>query len=263
MRGATLFNRGILALTVAALVPLAGASFAQPAAVAPNPPASPREMAPIDLTGTWVSIVNEDWRWRMMTAPKGDFPGVPLTQAGLAAANAWDPASDGSCKAYGVGGIMRMPTRVRINWVGNDVLKIETDAGQQTRELIFDRAPAANTSPTLQGFSKAQWQLPPVVRGQVAGGAQITNDSRARGGSLTVVTTNHTGGWVRKNGVPYSANAIVTEHYDRFKTPDGQEWFTVLTIVDDPANFREPFLTSSHFRRESDSANWHPKACNP
>jgi hypothetical protein len=244
----------------AALLP--AAALAQPAApAAAQAPRTPREAQPFDMTGNWVSIVNEDWRWRMVTPPKGDFPGIPLTPAGRDAANAWDPATDGSCKAYGVGGLMRMPTRLRIAWDGDDALKIETDAGVQTRRLVFNSRGPATGPRTLQGFSAAQWQRPNLVPAQVAGGVQVGNAYQPPGGTLRVVTTNHTGGWVRKNGVPYSENAVITEYYDRFADPTGQEWLTVLTIVDDPANFNTPFLTSSHFKKEPDGSKWRPKPC--
>src|SRR5262252_1667834 len=75
------------------------------------PPPTPRVGAPIDLTGYWVSIVNEDWRWRMVTPPKGDFASVPLNAEGTRVGNSWDPSQDGSCLAYGAAGLMRLPTR--------------------------------------------------------------------------------------------------------------------------------------------------------
>lgn len=67
--------------------------------------ASPRAGAPVDLTGTWVSVVTEDWRWRMVTPPKGDFTSVPLNEEGRKVAESWDPATDGSCRAYGAAAI--------------------------------------------------------------------------------------------------------------------------------------------------------------
>jgi len=89
-------------------------------------------MAPIDLTGYWVSIVSEDWRFRMIAAPKGDFAGVPLNPAGQKIAKEWDPAKDeaagNQCKAYGAAGLMRLPTRLHITWQDDNTLKIETDA---------------------------------------------------------------------------------------------------------------------------------------
>jgi hypothetical protein len=61
--------------------------------------------------------------------------------------------------------------------------------------------------------------------------------------------------------VPYSEDATVTEFFDRFPTPDGNEWFVVTTQVEDPVYVRAPFITSSHFRREPDGAKWHPAPC--
>ena len=55
---------------------------------------SPREAAPIDLTGYWVSIVTEDWRYRMVTPAPGDYQGVPMNRAAAKIADAWDPAKD-------------------------------------------------------------------------------------------------------------------------------------------------------------------------
>jgi hypothetical protein len=165
-----------------------------------GPPPTPRASAPIDLTGVWVSIVNEDWRWRMITAPRGDFPGLPLSPAGRAIAMAWDPKTDGSCKAFGAAAVMRMPTRVRISWADDVTLKIETDNGQQTRLLHFGagRPPGA---PSLQGDSAADWQrtLPP---NNPFGINFPGGPPPPPGGSLRVVTTNLSGGWLRRNGVP-------------------------------------------------------------
>ena len=101
-------------------------------------PQTPSASAPIDLTGYWVSVVNEDWRWRMVTPPKGDYASVPMTDEARKVADTWDVSKDGQCDAYGAAGLMRMPTRLHITWEGDNVLKIETDAGQQTRRLLFD-----------------------------------------------------------------------------------------------------------------------------
>jgi hypothetical protein len=196
----------------------------------------------------------------MITAPRGDFPGVPLNPAGLAAAMAWDPATDGSCKAFGAAGLMRMPTRVRISWADDATLKIETDNGQQTRLLHF--GPHRAAAATLQGDSTAEWQrtLPPgnPFGINIGGGGPPLP-----GGSLKVVTTRLSGGWLRRNGVPYSARAIVTEYFDRFPVTDGSEWFSVTTQVVDPDYLLGRFVTSSHFRREPDDSKWAPKPCKP
>ncbi len=236
---------------------------------APAAPPTPRAAAPIDLTGNWVAIVNEDWRWRMLTPAKGDYASVPLNDAGRAEADKFTPAQDGSCQAYGVGGLMRMPTRVRISWQDDNTLKIETDAGTQTRLLHFSGNPPAAGERSLQGYSAARWEY--AGRG---GAAQFTGQGgggggRGRGGpaplprfgALNVNTTNHTGGWLRKNGVPYSQDARITENFDRFKSPNGDEWFVVTTVINDPKYLAQEFVTSSHFKKEADGSKWTPSPC--
>src|SRR5204863_9002879 len=110
------------------------AALAAPPALgaAPNPdaaqasqaaqtPQTARAMAPVDLTGYWVAVISEDWRWRMITPPKGDFPSVPMTPEGFKLANAWDPARDEAageqCRSYGAPGLMRGPIRLHITWL--------------------------------------------------------------------------------------------------------------------------------------------------
>ena len=95
-----------------------GPAMAQGRQGAPGPPPAPRAASPIDLTGYWVSVVTEDWRYRMVTPGKGDFQGVPMTVAARDAANRWDPARDeaegGQCRSYGAPAIMRVPGRLHI-----------------------------------------------------------------------------------------------------------------------------------------------------
>ncbi len=231
-----------------------------------GPPPPARQGAPVDLTGTWVSVVTEDWQWRMMTPKKGDYASVPLNPEGRRVADTWDASQDGMCQAYGVAGVMRQPGRLRISWQDDNTLKIETDAGVQTRLLRFP-APAAPASPasavggrTLQGTSMAEWQR--------AGGAFDAFLERGAGGaapqrfgSLKVTTTNHTGGWLRRNGAPYSPNATVTEFFTRFSNPDAGDWFIVTTVVEDPQYLAQPFITSSNFKKEADGSKWSPAPC--
>jgi hypothetical protein len=248
-------NSALAALVGTAALLCASSSVAQFGA--PPPPAPHRaakDAAPIDLTGQWVSVVTEDWRFRMVTPPKGDHPGVFLTPAGEAIAQAWDPAKDEAagdgCKAYGAAGIMRMPGRLRISWADDETLRIETDAGRQTRVLHF--APVADPAEaTWQGVSRAEW-LPHGGRG-----APPTN------GSLKVVTTSMKEGYLRNNGAPYSANAVLTEYVDLLQQPDGSQWLVVKSIVDDPAYLAAAPITSSNFRKQSDRSGWDPQPCAP
>lgn len=208
--------------------------------------------APIDITGYWVSIVTEDWRYRMMTPAKGDYPSIPVTPEGRKVADAWDPAKDeaagNQCKAYGAAAIMRMPGRLHISWQDDNTLKIEMDNGMQTRLFHFAGAPPQNGEPTWQGNSLAKWEF--------AGGRP-----GGKGGDLEVVTTHLKPGYLQKNGVPYSANAVVTEHFDITHEPDGNSWLIVTTLVEDPVYLQRRFQRSTHFRRQADAAGWDPQPC--
>jgi hypothetical protein len=242
-----------------AVMALEAAALAQPAAQRPAPPATPREAAPIDLTGQWVAIVNEDWRWRMVTPPKGDYASVPLNDEGRRVADQWTEVQDGACEAYGAAALLRMPTRLRIRWQGDDALVIETDAGRQTRTLSFGAA-APPAAPSLQGQTSAKWVTPPRPAGGPGLAGAGGGNARA-GGYLEARTTGLSGGWLRKNGVPYSADAVVTEYFARFAAPNGDEWLMVTTIVDDPRYLTQRYITSSHFRREAQGGRWNPRAC--
>ncbi len=129
----------------------------------PVVPPAPKAAAPVDLTGYWVSVVTEDWRYRMVTPPKGERPGIPLNAEGGRVTNAWDPAKDEAageqCKAYGAAGVMRAPGRLRITWPDDNTLQVETEAGTQTRVFRFGARQAASdpAQPSWQGDSVAQW----------------------------------------------------------------------------------------------------------
>jgi hypothetical protein len=220
--------------------------------------------APVDLTGTWVSVVTEDWQWRMRTPAKGDTTSVPLNAEGTRVANTWEPAMDGRCEAYGVGGLMRMPGRIKISWQDDMTMKMESDAGQQTRLLHFGPAAAAGapvsaSARTLQGTSAAEW-----VRGAGAFDAFMERGAGAgqpRWGELKVTTTNILPGWLRRNGVPYSQNASITEYFIRFTNPTAGDWFVVTTVIDDPTYLAQQFVTSSNWKKEPDDSKWKPSPC--
>ena len=222
------------------------------------PPRTPRETAPFDISGNWVSVVTEDWRWRMVVPRKGDYASVPLTEEGRKVADTWDPArmaADG-CKPYGAAAVMRVPGRLRIAWENDTTIRIETDAGLQTRHLRFDQTPQAPAARTWQGHSTAAWDL---IRSPGGLGVSLQT-APPRIGALKVVTTNLRAGYLRRNGVPYSEDAVVTEYFDRLHAYDA-DWLTVLTIVEDPKYLSQPFITSTHFKREADASKWTPAPC--
>jgi hypothetical protein len=221
-----------------------------------GPAPTAKASAPIDLTGYWVAYVTEDWRYRMLTPQKGDYRGIPITQDALTIVNAWDPAADeaagNQCKSYGAGAIMRVPGRLHITWQDDSTLRLDTDAGMQTRLFRFGSPAAPTSKPTWQGESSARWER--SGRGGAPG-------SPPASGSLTVVTTNARAGYLRKNGVPYSENAKVTEYFDVAASPGGGQLMVVTTVVDDSRYLSQPFIVSSHFKKEADGSKWDPTPC--
>jgi hypothetical protein len=252
------FNAALLVVAVLGLVPAARASAQQPdlsnldtANPAGQPggrgrgaaPKTPKEAAPIDLTGYFVSIVSEDWRFRMVTPPKGDFPNLPLNPEGVKLANAWDPVKDEAaadkCKAYGAPNIMRVPGRFHITWVDDRTLKVETDAGSQTRLFHFGAPPAVPGPPQRQGYSTARWE----------------------GRALSVATNNLLPGYLQSNGAPFSAKTTMTETADLIKEPGGEAWLIISAIVTDPTYLTRTMVRSTHLRRQTDGAGWDPQPC--
>jgi hypothetical protein len=149
----------------ATLLVMAVTAFAQLGGPPPGPPPTGRTAAPEDLTGYWVSLVTEDWRWRMVTPAKGDYDGVPINAEGRKGADAWDPAKDeaagNQCKAYGAGAITRVPGRVHISWQDDMTLKVEMDAGTQTRLFHFNGKPPQTGDTGRQGYSVAPGNIRP------------------------------------------------------------------------------------------------------
>lgn len=211
-----------------------------------GPPPAARDAAPIDITGYWVSVVTEDWKFRMVTPNPGVYDALTLNADGRRVGDTWDPEADEAagvaCKGYAAPAIMRLPGRFRITWEDADTLRIDTDYGMQTRRFHFGDAPVAE--PDWQGRSIAEWQPGP-------GG----------GGGLKVVTDNLSEGYIRKNGAPFSGETVVTEYYDLLAMPNGDRWLSITTTVDDPVYFSRPLHNTTDLKQLPDDAGWNPTPC--
>jgi len=238
---------------------LPGPAQAQFGSSAPEVIVSPRDSAPIELEGYWVSLITENWRFRMATAPIGDLTNIPLTPEGRRVANGWDPEADVAnneqCRVFGAPGLMRLPIRMRVTWDDEETMRIDTDFGEQTRVLHFGEA-APPREPPWQGHSNAVWELVGQRMGSGPGGP-----TRATGiGGLKVTTDHLRPGYLRRNGVPYSENTIMTEYFDRHDDV-GEEWILHTRIVEDPVYLNQRWVVTSHFKREPDDAKWNPQPC--
>ena len=222
-----------------------------------GPPPAAKASAPEDLTGTYVAVVTEHWHLRMLVPPKGEFAMLPLNAEARRIAGTWDPAKepagDEQCKGYGAAAILRIPGRVDIRWADDNTLKEDFDSGTQSRLLHFNAPAPAGTLPTWQGYSVASWE------GAGTRGRGGPGDSTV--GHLKVVTTKLKPGYLRKNGVPYSENAVVEEYYDHFTEPDGTTWLVVTSIVTDPTYLTGPYATTNHFKKIPDRQGWDPTPC--
>jgi len=225
-----------------------------------GPPPTPRASAPIDLTGYWVSIVTEDWIERM--APDSPPSGVGRGGRGIfdggggPAAPVAPVSSAEPCRAYGAAGSMRVPGRLNITWADDSTLKIEMDAGTQTRLLHFNAAPPP-AQRTLQGHSIATWNTGAGGRGGRGGGAPGAAPAAPTWGSLQVVTTNMAPGYLLSSRAAYSENAVLTEHFTRH-SDFGVEYFTVTaTVVDGPTTR----TSSSTFKKEPNGSKFTPTEC--
>lgn len=255
-------KRTVLCVVIAAVIGLVAPVHAQQRGAQPGrggqPPAppTPRGAAPFDPSGYWVSQIVDEWRFRV-TPQKGDILYLPLNPEARRVAGEWNPAKDEAdghqCKAYGAVGVMQRPGRLHITWDNDTTLRMEADAGTQTRLLHFGQPPASKGEASWQGYSVADWQMP-------GGGRRGAPPPTTRNGTLRVVTTNLRPGYLRKNGVPYSGNAVLTEYVNRM-TDEGQEYLSVTAMLDDPTYLTGPFIRTYAFKKQPDAAGWEPTPC--
>jgi hypothetical protein len=153
---------------------------------------------------------------------------------------------------------MRIPGRLHVTWQDDQTLKIETDAGKQTRVFYFGNPP--DKAEDYQGSSKAEWDLGNAGAGGLFfGGGRGAASSPS--GSLKVVTTRMKAGYVTRNGVPFSNNATLTEYYDLVKERSGVEYLILTSMLDDATYMSQPMWTATHFKKQADAAGFTPLGC--
>jgi len=220
-----------------------------------EPPRTAQADAPFDLTGYWVSVITQNWRLRMVVPGRGDYIGIPLNEASKKIADAWDPAKDeaagNQCKGYSAAMIMTQPERLHVTWQDANTLRMDIDAGTQTRVFHFGSWKPPGGPATWQGDSAATWSARREPADQIG--------PKAR--SLNVVTTNMRPGYLRRNGVPFSATAKLTEYFDVFQEPNSESWMIVTTVVEDPFYLDMPLILNAQFKKQADASGWDPTPC--
>jgi len=264
-------------LIVAALLILLSSGFAaqRPAAGQGGAAGSARAAATDDYTGYWVSEVTEKWRFRMLLPDKNDYTMVPLNPEGRRVAATWDPAKDQAtgeaCRGYGAASLLQVPGRLHVTWQDDNTLRMDTDSGTQTRLFHFGGTAPATEKPSWQGYSAAEWAGDePRDRRDGQGGPVQDKEGRLivdraqqkPADYLKVVTTRLRPGYLQKNGVPYSGNALVEEYFETFSDPYTKNtWLVVTTMVTDPQYLIEPLLMHAHFKKLPDASGWDPTPC--
>jgi hypothetical protein len=260
-------GRLVGALCVAGMLGTSTSLWAQAPAAPAAKPVSAEQAAPIDLKGYWVSMITQNWRFRMLVPGPGEYADIPINEKAKQLADAWKAgpveAAGQQCEAYGGAVLMRNPERLHISWLDPETLRVDTDSGMQTRLLHFKPAAAgAQTVASLQGYSLAKWVMPGAGAGAGGGGAAAAPAATgAHYGSLQIDTNHLSPGLLRKNGVPYGADTTMTEWWDLHTEPEGDQWLLISTTVRDPEYLQGPYLYDSVFQKEPDSSNWDPEPC--
>lgn len=188
--------------------------------------------AQVDLAGEWAPRFHEDQPERIPGPEIGDYLGLPITDAARLRADSWDASiltlPEHQCKPHPADYGPRGPANLRL-WkeVDRDTQQtvawhthISWQAPERTIWMDGRAHPGPNAPHTWQGFSTGEWQ-----------------------GDVLVVTTTHLKtGWVRRNGVPRSDRATLTEHWIRHG-----DALTLVSIVHDPVYLTEAFVRSTDF----------------
>jgi hypothetical protein len=200
------------------------------ALVAQGPQAPPT--LGMDLSGEWAPRFHEDQPERIPGPDIGDYLGLPINDAARQHGDAWDASiltlPEHQCKPHPADYSPRGPANLRI-WreIDHDtqqLVAIRTHISwqQPERTIWMDGRPhpPEYAAHTWQGFSTGKWD----------------------GDMLTVTTTHLKMGWIRRNGIPRSDKAVLTEHFVRHG-----DYLTLISVIDAPPYLTEPFVRTTNW----------------
>ena len=173
----------------------------------------------------------EDQPERVPGPELGDFLGIPINDAARLRAEAWDASlqtlPEWQCRPHSADYIWRGPSQLRISKevdpVSRDLVAYHAEWLRSVdRPIYLDGRPhpPEGALHTWGGFSTAKWE----------------------GDMLTVTVTHLKEGYLRRNGLPRSDKATLTEHWIRHG-----DFLTVVTIVNDPVYLTEPFVRTTDY----------------
>jgi len=192
--------------------------------------------AQIDFAGVWQPIYQEDIPERLAGPALRDYVGLPINDSARQFADSWDPSRitliEEQCRVHVSPYIYRGPTQLRI-WEEKDpktqqllAIKHYISTYEQTRTIWMDNRPhpGPNAAHTWMGFSTGRYE----------------------GDMLVVETTHLKQGWIRRNGLPMSDRASMTEYYVR-----NGDLMTHTFVLIDPVYLTEPLVKSQDFSRNT------------
>jgi hypothetical protein len=187
--------------------------------------------AQVDFSGEWAPRFYEDQPERVPGPELGDYLGLPISPAARLRADSWDASlltlPEWQCRPHSADYIWRGPSQLRI-WKEVDPVTRQITAWHAEWLRSIDRPvymdgrphPSELAPHTWAGFSTGKWE----------------------GDMLTTTVTHLKEGYIRRNGVPRSDMATLTEHWIRHGN-----WLTVVTIVTDPVYLTEPFIRTTDY----------------
>src|SRR5688572_18030624 len=187
--------------------------------------------AQVDFSGEWAPRMWEDQPERVPGPDLGDYLGIPISDAARLRAETWDASiqtlPEWQCRPHSADYIWRGPSQLRISKEVDPVSR-EVTAYHAEWLRSVDRAiyldgrphPPEGALHTWGGFSTGRWV----------------------GNTLVVNVTHLKEGYLRRNGLPRSDKATVTEHWIR-----NGDFLTVATIIYDPVYLTEPFVRTTDY----------------
>jgi hypothetical protein len=195
--------------------------------LAPSP-----AFAQLNLVGYWAPLFDEDFLERLPGPDVGDYAGLPITDAARKRANTWEASlltlPEHQCKphpsTYGFRGIGVLRIWEELDPQTQQLARIRTFITwqEQQRDIWMDGRPhPSELEPhTWQGFSTGRFE----------------------GDVLVVRTTHLKAGWVRRNGVPLSDAATMTERFFRHG-----DLLTHVMMIEDQAYLSEPVVKTTGY----------------